>query len=76
MGNTKIASPSSAAKGVTASFCAEAAAAGLPAHLVRSSGKGFISSPSLAVQNGNSPVDFVHAGNFARETLEGKLTGV
>lgn len=48
-----------------ASFCAAAAA--LPCAI--------ISSQSFAVRNGNSPIDFVHTGSLARETLEGKLTG-
>lgn len=64
VGNTEIASPSSAAKwghGLLLRSC--------------TSRGGVTDSPSLAFQNGNSPVGFALTGNFVRELLEGKLTG-
>lgn len=65
LGNTKIASLSVAVEGEMASFCAEAAAAGLLSapHVYQS--QGCYSSLSLAVQNGSSPVDSFHRDIFA-----------
>lgn len=65
MGNTKIASPSSAVTGAMASCCTEAAAV-CPMHLVCRSCGVAVSSASLVAQNGNNPVGFVY----------GKLMGV
>lgn len=64
LGNTKVAFLSMAVEGEMASFVLKQQLQVCSLHLVCISHRVVTSSLSLAVQNGNSPVDSIHTGIF------------